>query len=119
MLSPSIITKSKGNSCRTVFIRSATSYCGDPPVPMSPIAANLTEPDLSGNLNSSARTQKTIKLTKARMKIRGLRMRSTGLIWLQEKYQEFCRSPGSLPRPEGSDRGPQFGTPPDRAIGEI
>src|SRR5258708_21889344 len=62
MLSPSIITKSNGNCCRSVFIRSATSYCGASPVPMSPIAANLTEPILSGNLNSSARTQKTIKV---------------------------------------------------------
>src|SRR5258708_34978022 len=79
MLSPSIITKSNGNSCRTAFIRFATSYCGTSPVPMSPIAANLTEPVFSGNLNSSARTQKTIKLTIEKIRIRRLRMSSTAL----------------------------------------
>src|ERR1700758_3358846 len=83
MLSPSIITKSKGNCWRSVVIRSATWYCGASPVPMSPIAANLTEPAWSGNLNSSPRAQKAMKL-RIRMAMRAFRIKFEALVRFRE-----------------------------------
>src|SRR5882724_12257351 len=64
MLSPSMITNSNGKFWRAATIRCATSYCAASPVPMSPMAAKRTEPDLSGNLNSSARATRKKMLAK-------------------------------------------------------
>src|SRR5688500_10643104 len=54
MLSPSMMTNSNGNTCRTFAIWAATSYCERDPVPLSPMMANRTESSSRGGLTSIA-----------------------------------------------------------------
>src|SRR5580704_17354706 len=49
MLSPSIVTKSKGKIAWYRAICSPTWYCSLLPVPLSPMTAKRTEPALSGS----------------------------------------------------------------------
>ena len=53
MLSPIMITKSKGNSSWNATICVATSYCPREPVPVSPTTANRTEPSFRGQGESA------------------------------------------------------------------
>src|SRR5579864_2414195 len=52
MLSPSMITKSNGNSPRYDAISSASAYCASSPVPLSPMTANRTDLGFSGSVRS-------------------------------------------------------------------
>src|SRR5260221_321875 len=52
MLSPSMITKSKGNWARYLAISAAVSYWPFSPVPLSPITAKRIEFGFSGSFNS-------------------------------------------------------------------
>src|SRR3984957_12587280 len=72
MLSPSMITKSKPAFSRYRSICAATSYCSFPPVPLSPITANRTDPDFSGRLRTCP-GENTGREMMARKRIAGLR----------------------------------------------
>src|SRR5947208_699862 len=63
MLSPSMMTRSNANVAWTRVISAAMSYCGLSPVPLSPKAANLTDPGADGRTTSCADTPGHAEIT--------------------------------------------------------
>src|SRR5712691_2448353 len=83
MLSPSMITKSKGNCPRKFTIWRPTSYCSLSPVPLSPITAKRTDFGCSGSFSSGAEACARTGAVRARNKkmerrIRSPRIQSSG-----------------------------------------
>src|SRR5262245_26947865 len=61
MLSPSMMTRSKGKVACSFAICCPTSYCGRSPVPLSPIATNFSEPARLGRATVCATRSATAR----------------------------------------------------------
>src|SRR5438552_2647135 len=80
MLSPSMMTRSKGKVPCAFVICCAISYCGRSPVPLSPMAANLTESGLLGRGAVCAKIVAAASGARRRARDRGSRRHERAIV---------------------------------------